>query len=129
VVNLDWSRGRWGAGGTVSIFSDYDVTPQQQTLRGVLLPAVDTADLHYPASGGSRIPAQAYLDVYASLSDASAQGHVITYRLDVRNLLDASPPRFASVLNPQASNDYGLGYSYYGDPHGQIISLTVSAAF
>ena len=78
------------------------------------------------AQGSLKIPAQKYLDAYASLripmsgSDAVDE---LTVDLGVVNVLDAAPPRETSLFLTEP------GYSPYGDPRRRRFDLVLSCRF
>ncbi|HEX8450423.1 MAG TPA: hypothetical protein VF652_12595, partial [Allosphingosinicella sp.] len=70
--------------------------------------------------GSERVPAQAYLDFYASRA-LRVGGQRVELGLGISNLLDKSPPILAQPNTP--------GYSLYADPRRQRFELTLSSKF
>jgi outer membrane receptor protein involved in Fe transport len=80
--------------------------------------------------GARRLPAQSYLDLYASwrlpLSQSSAVRELVL-DFGVINALDTKPPRESSNFMDTDIN--GQGISPYGDPRLQRFELVLSVHF
>lgn len=110
---VDWSRGATSLGANLQYYGRYRVT------------LLDERSPREEIQGSEWIPAQAYLDLYASRRYrlGGASGRDVTIDLGIVNLLDKRPPRETGVL------DGGPGYSRYGDPRRRRLELTLSSNF
>jgi len=113
----DWTIGATTVGANLQYFSRYRLTSQE-------LPDYIN-DLVVAVQGTAWIPAQTYVDLYASRRFRMG-GIGSPYALDVDfgivNLLDSSPPREAGAVG-------GGSYSRYGDPRRRRVELVLSASF
>jgi hypothetical protein len=112
-VGAEWSRGPTIIGLNAQYYSGYRVTysePSQAGRNALIL--LD--------QGSERVPAQAYLDFYASRA-LRVGGQRVELGLGISNLLDKSPPILAQPNTP--------GYSLYADPRRQRFELTLSSKF
>jgi outer membrane receptor protein involved in Fe transport len=112
-VGAEWSRGPTTIGLNAQYYSSYRVTYAEPSQAG--LNAQIVLD-----QGTERIPAQAYLDFYASQALRVGRQRV-ELGLGISNLLDSSPPIIARPNTP--------GYSLYADPRRRRFELTLSSKF
>jgi iron complex outermembrane recepter protein len=80
------------------------------------------------AQGGTRMPAQAYLNLMARINTGPESGRHVTYRLSVHNVLDKTPPFYAPGYDQIYPGQFGLGYSSYGDPRGRYFEVSAHIA-
>jgi hypothetical protein len=127
---VEVSRHAWSAGLDAQVYGSYRVTYSYQP-GSVLAGAYPSQNvLNVLEQGSSRIPAQAYLDGWTSLSsevNASGGRHLtISYRLGVKNLMNKMPP---TVVPPLTDPNDGSGYSSLGDPRGRRFEVQISARY
>ena len=122
VVGADWSRGPWSVGLNAQVYSAYRLSYANPQLGAAVNSVIEGQQ------GGSRIPAQAYLDAIATYRPSHPIGGVRQiYRLSIKNLLGTRPPAVAAIQND--TDHEAIGYSGYGDPRGRRFQVSVSAMF
>jgi outer membrane receptor protein involved in Fe transport len=112
-VGAEWSRGPTTIGLNAQYYSGYRVTYSEPSQAGLNAQIV-------LEQGTERIPAQAYVDFYASRALRVARQRV-ELGLGISNLLDSSPPILAQPGTP--------GYSLYADPRRRRFELSLSSKF
>lgn len=115
-AGLDWTRGRVTLGVNAQLYGRYRVALSSDGATAAAQQARE--------QGATHIPAQVYADLSGIVSlgpalrrDAAAP----ELRWNVFNLFDHRPPIVV--------DQYGAGYSYYGDPRRRRIQLTLSVPF
>ena len=114
-VGVDWSSGSWSAGWNTQIYGSYRVCTSVLTDF--------TCDQAETWQGARKIRSQNYSDVYASY-DFKADGILenTNIRIGIQNLFNQKPPAVASGVDQ-------LGYSSFGDPRLQRLTLAVRKHF
>jgi outer membrane receptor protein involved in Fe transport len=115
---FDWSRNDLTVGANLQYFGSHRVVGRDPLLT-------DESTL-LQLQGSSRIPAQAYLDLYASWRITSQRFgplESLTFDAGIVNVLDKSPPREHYLIN------WGPGISRHGDPRLRRFELGVSCHF
>jgi len=118
----DWSKGATTVGFNVSVYDGYRVFNR-----------LDAADLIANLTlwqGTSRIPVQAYFDLFASqkiiFGGAVGDMRDIQLRLGLQNVFDHSPP---VIAQPVGFNLTTFNYSTYGDPRRRRLEVSLMARF
>jgi iron complex outermembrane receptor protein len=116
----DWSKGSTTVGFNLSVHDAYRVFDRLETAADIALLTL--------WQGAQRIPAQAYLDLFATHRITFSEGgpRDVQIRFGVQNVLDHSPPLVARTVG------FGLtsfNYSTYGDPRRRRFELSISGHF
>ncbi len=113
----DWTRGATTAGFNIVFYDSYRVFNR--------LDAPDAVAAEVLQQGAARIPAQVYLDLFASrrvtLRGGTGGLREIQVRFGIQNLLDHAPPLVVRSSQPT--------YSTYGDPRGRRFELSLVGHF
>ncbi len=114
---IDWQRGPFMLGVAASYYHRYRVAYSFDSAGVAAQSAM--------RQGTTRIPAQTYVDVFASrrfaLSHAPAGLESLDIRLGIENVFDHKPPL---VVDPNTAN-----YSLYGDPRLRRFELSILGRF
>jgi hypothetical protein len=116
-VGLEWSKGPLMVGLNAQYFGHY--RPTYFNTSGFGNSARIIAN-----QGSNRIPAQAYVDLFARrLFKLPASHNLKSFEVSfgINDIFDKRPPVVAQVGLP--------GYSYYGDPRRRRFELVLSSAF
>lgn len=129
-AGLSWTGDRLSATVNAQFYASYGVA-YAFSPGSPLYPGYQVANARMILEqGGSRIPAQAYLDASVSLRSSPPgvrehEGSVV-YRLGVKNVLGSRPP---GVVPPLVDAFDEIGYSSYGDARGRRFQLDVSVRY
>jgi outer membrane receptor protein involved in Fe transport len=141
-AGFTWSRSQFSAGANIQVFGDYKVQYGEQErnflsdvmVENLLLAAAQAnvpidpaAGLPQSIDGNFRIKPQACLDLFLRYRIGGHPG--LAMQLSVHNALDKLPPLFVPELDQQLRSNFGLGYSYLGDPRGRYFQLSVTTSF
>ena len=81
-----------------------------------------------PNGGGDRVPASAIVDLHAEYKVPVAFMDNLTLYVDVKNLLDTSPPFYSGNTGGIGVGGYGYN-GFVSNPIGRISSVGFRAAF
>jgi outer membrane receptor protein involved in Fe transport len=126
-AGIKLSRGGWSIGVDGQGYGSYNVLYSYQpgSLGTTALPLQNA--LNVQEQGGSRIPAQAYVDAWTSLVTRNVFSRAtLTWRFGIKNIFDKTPP---IVVTQMAQAFDGIGYSPLGDPRGRRFEIGVIAKF
>ncbi len=108
---LDWAKGATTLGVNIAFYDGYRVFDSTDS--------ADTVARKVLQQGASRVPPQAYVDLYATrrvaLETTVGGLREVQLRFGVQNVLDHDPPLIAQ----SSPSDRSLPYSPYGDPRGR----------
>ncbi len=118
----DWSRGGTTLGFNVSVYDSYRVFDRLDDAAAIAALTL--------WQGGRRVPAQAYVDLFATrritLQKPAGGLRELELRLGVQNLLDHSPP---VLTRPIQFGFASFNYSTYGDPRRRRLEISLVGHF
>jgi iron complex outermembrane receptor protein len=118
----DWSKGGTTLGFNVSVYGGYRVYDR--------LDGPDQIKILTLWQGGTRVPAQAYVNLFATrqitFAKASGAPRELEVRFGVQNVLDHSPPVLAQRVEFGLTN---FNYSTYGDPRRRRFDISLVGHF
>lgn len=121
---IEWRHGRLSASLDAQYYGGYKI------VAGAYQGDYNALNQQRIAQQGSRrIAPQAYVDLGIAYLAPFANGRTAAFRLGIKNLLDKTPPLVIPSLSYLGQQDYGVGYSSYGDPRGRRFVLTSALSF